>query len=120
MGEKITGFLEKQGEIHEGVIHYADRSFLNSGGNADLVVLVGVICGLSNQAALTTLKLVHRMLRGGGQVVVSSSNENMLNRDPLASFLIQHIGSATDPFESWGSELPNTGCDVRFVKKRGV
>ncbi|MDZ7700106.1 MAG: hypothetical protein U5R49_25325 [Deltaproteobacteria bacterium] len=119
LGETITNFLENENEIPRSVIRYSPESFLASREPADLVVMVGVICGLNDRAALTTLKLAHRILGGGGRIVVTSSNENMLDRDPLGSFIIQHIGSAHDPFHGWGLNCRSRETMYRLLEKAG-
>ncbi|MFP3912183.1 MAG: hypothetical protein ACLFUT_08885 [Desulfobacteraceae bacterium] len=86
----------------------------------DLFSMVGVICGLNDRAALTALKLAHRILGGGGgRIVVTSTNENMLDRDPLGSFIIQHIGSAHDPFHGWGLNCRSRETMYRLLEKAG-
>jgi hypothetical protein len=61
-----------------------------------------VICGLQDPIAQMLIAGDCSMLNDGGKLVISSSNENMRDRDPLASFLIQHIGTREDPKKGWG------------------
>jgi len=102
LGKKITQHLESQGKIRPGVVQYVRQSLTKSKEPADLIVKIGIICGLQDFAAAYLMAEARNTLNPGGMLVVSSSNEHMEKTDPLASFLIQHIGTQDDPFKGWG------------------
>jgi hypothetical protein len=102
LGEKITHHLESQGKIRPGVVQYIRQSLTKSKEPADLIVKIGIICGLQDFAAAYLMAEARNTLNPGGMLVVSSSNAHMEKTDPLASFLIQHIGTQDDPFKGWG------------------
>ncbi len=64
--------------------------------------MVGIICGVEDQLARVLLKKVFGQLESKGRLLVTSSNERMRCDSPLNSFIIQHIGTPTDPHQSWG------------------
>ena len=102
LGEKISRRLETEGKIRRGVVRYVRQSLTKSREPADLIVKIGVICGLRDFAASYLLAEASNTLNPGGMLIVSTSNEHMEKTDPLASFLIQHIGTRNDPFMGWG------------------
>jgi hypothetical protein len=97
----MTKRLEEQGIIHPGIVQYVPKSLTKSMEPADLIVKIGVICGMQDFAAEFLLAQDYAQLSEGGKLIVSSSNINMYCHEPLASFLIQHIGSKDDPFAGW-------------------
>ncbi|MBN1664619.1 MAG: hypothetical protein JW943_13550 [Deltaproteobacteria bacterium] len=101
LGEKMTKHLEQQGKIRPETVRFITRSLVRSTEKADLIIKIGVICGLQDFAAEPLLMMDYEQLSEGGKLIVSSSNVNMHCHDPLASFLIQHIGSKDDPFAGW-------------------
>ncbi|MFO7984423.1 MAG: hypothetical protein R6U38_01055 [Desulfatiglandaceae bacterium] len=102
LGERVTWHLEKAQLLEPGVVEFIPRTLTKSVEPADLIVKIGVICGLQDPIAQMLLTGDYNMLNDGGKLVISSSNENMRDRDPLASFLIQHIGTREDPKKGWG------------------
>jgi hypothetical protein len=101
LGQRMTKRLEEQGIIHPGIVQYVPKSLTKSMEPADLIVKIGVICGMQDFAAEFLLAQDYAQLSEGGKLIVSSSNINMYCHEPLASFLIQHIGSKDDPFAGW-------------------
>lgn len=102
LGREITAYLEKQKEIRKGVIQYYEKDFMESKEPADIIIRVGIICGLRNKFAERLLSKDHKQLNSGGKLIVSSSNHYMRSTDPLSNFLIQHIGTRENPFHGWG------------------
>jgi len=102
IGIGIVDYLEKKGELRGGLIQYFDKSLTTSEESADMVIMIGIICGLQDFAAEFLLTQAYNHLKPGGKLVVSSSNDNMESTDPLVSFLIQHLGAKDDPFKGWG------------------
>jgi len=119
LGEKITQQLESQGKIRPGVVHYIRQSLTKSKEPADLIVKIGIICGLQDFAAAYLLTEARNTLNPGGMLVVSSSNEHMEKTDPLASFLIQHIGTQDDPFKGWGLNFRTRKGFTRLLTDSG-
>ena len=102
LGTRITRYLESQKEIEKEVVEYIPKSLTQSFEPADLIVKVGVICGLQDAAAQNLLASDCALLKKGGKLVVTSSNMEMRQRDPIANFMIQHIGSREHPRKGWG------------------
>ena len=105
LGWKIVRHLEEVGRLQRDVVKYYRESFLASRECSDMIVLIGVICGMTDRAASVLLRAVYRNLRGGGGggvAIVSSSNINMVQKDPIGAFIVQHLGSPHDLFSSWG------------------
>jgi hypothetical protein len=101
LGKEMTTYLEEQRIIHPGIVQYVPQSLTKSTETADVIIKVGVICGLQDFAAEFLLAQDYTQLSEGGKLIVSSSNINMYCHDPLSSFLIQHIGAKDDPFAGW-------------------
>ena len=102
LGRKITGYLESRKSIEKGVVRYIRKSLTKSFEPADMIVKVGVICGIKNPVARTLIASDYEALKRGGKLVVTSSNQEMRKTDPLGNFMIQHIGSCEDPQKGWG------------------
>jgi len=102
LGERITRHLEDQSIIKPGVIQYKRQSLTESREMADLIIKIGVICGLRDDVAAVLLAEDFNQLNEGGKLIISSSNHHMKCTDPLSSFLIQHIGARDNPFGGWG------------------
>ncbi|MBN1829796.1 MAG: hypothetical protein JW884_11710 [Deltaproteobacteria bacterium] len=102
LGERITRHLEQRQAIHSGIVKYKRQSLIESAEAADMIIKIGVICGLQDDVAAVLLTDDFKHLNEGGKLIVSSSNHHMKCTDPLASFLIQHIGTAKDPLAGWG------------------
>jgi hypothetical protein len=102
LGKRLTQHLEQRGALKKGVINYIPKNFIKSAEPADLIIKIGIICGLRDDAAKMLLARDFMQLSRGGKLIISSSNTNMQSSDPLASFLIQHIGTRDNPFKGWG------------------
>ena len=101
LGKEMTKYLEEQRIIHPDIVQYIPKSLTKSTETADLIIKIGVICGLQDFAAEFLLTQSFAQLSEGGKLIVSSSNVNMYCNEPLTSFLIQHIGTKDDPFAGW-------------------
>ncbi len=102
LGKTIVKNLEKEGRLAPGVFHFLEENLGNSNEPADVIIMVGIICGLKDSFAKRLIKKCHGQLNSGGKLVITSSNHRMRSSDPLANFLIQHIGTKDDPFNGWG------------------
>ena len=119
LGEKISRHLEAEGKIRRGVVRYVRKSLTKSREPADLIVKIGVICGLRDFAASYLLAEACNTLNPGGMLIVSTSNENMEKTDPLGSFLIQHIGTRNDPFMGWGLNFRKKETLEKMLREAG-
>ena len=117
LGERIVAHLERTERIRKGLLQYRCGSLTQNLGKCHLVVLIGVICSLPDRIATLVLRKAYRVLEPGGAIVVSSSNQNMRSSDPLASFIIQHIGSTDSPSKGWGLNF-RTENDLRRMLGR--
>ena len=75
--------------------------------------MVGITCGVDNQLAGILLKKVFKQLEYGGRLLVTSSNERMRCESPIHSFIIQHIGTPSNPHQSWGLNF----CSRKTLEK---
>jgi SAM-dependent methyltransferase len=116
-GERIAAHLERTERIRKGLLQYRCGSLTQNLGKCHLVILIGVICGLPDKTATLVLRRAHRVLEPGGAIIVSSSNQNVRSSDPLASFLIQRIGSIDSPSKGWGLNF-RTEDDLRRILNR--
>lgn len=119
LGIKITGYLESLHKIRRGAIEYYQKDFGESREPADLIIRVGIICGLSDEFAKRLLSKDYRQLNRGGKLIVTSSNYHMRSTDPLGNFLIQHIGTKEDPFHGWGLNFRTRDSLYEVLKKAG-
>jgi hypothetical protein len=101
-GRRLTASLVSENLLPADVVEYRRQSLMHCQEQGHLAIMVGIICGLEDTAALKVLRRVYSMIHAGGRLVITSSNEKMRSHSPLSSFLIQHIGSSDAPFSSWG------------------
>jgi len=116
-GERIAAHLERTARTRKGLLQYRCASLMQNLGECHLVILIGIICGLPDRIATLVLRKAHQVLKPGGAIVVSASNQNMRSSDPLASFLIQHIGSTDSSSKGWGLNF-RTENDLRRILDR--
>jgi len=102
LGKAVSDYLIQRGEIDGGVLEHKVENMTKSSQRAHLIVQIGIICGLTDDAATILLTQAHKQLHEDGTLVVSSSNHNMRSRDALCSFLMQHIGTRESPLQGWG------------------
>ena len=102
LGKKAVDFLETSNQIDSDVVQYIPKSLTKSFEPADLIVKIGVICGLQDPVAQMLIAGDYKQLTEDGKLIVSSSNEEMRARNPLGSFLIQHIGTREHLKKGWG------------------
>ena len=119
IGRKIVRYLEKKGDLKPDTVHFVNRSLTSSPEPADIIVMVGVICGLQDFAAQLLIANAYNQLNPGGKLVVSSSNENMESIDPLVSFLIQHLGTREDPLMGWGLNFRKKETLEKMLREAG-
>jgi len=101
LGQRVTKHLEYAHLLEKGIVEFIPKSITKSFEPADMIVKIGVICRLEDPVAQMLIAGDYNILNEGGKLVISSSNENMRNRDPLAGFLIQHIGTREHPKKGW-------------------
>jgi hypothetical protein len=116
-GERIATHLEHTGRIRKGLLQYRCTSLVQTQGKCHLVIIIGVICSLTDRIATLILRKAYKILEPGGAIIISSSNQNMRSSDPLASFIIQHIGSTDSPSKGWGLNF-RTEDDLRRILSR--
>jgi len=120
IGRAIVDYMEiHERAINPGVIHYVDKSMTHSDECADVIIMVGVICGLQDFAAQFLLTRAYDQLYEGGALIVSSSNHHMENADPFASFLIQHLGSKDDYDKGWSLNFRTEEKMERLLREAG-
>lgn len=120
LGRQIVHYLEsKTACLRPGIIEYIEKSMTKSDEIADVIVMVGVICGLQDFAAQFLLENACRQLNKGGALIVSSSNDNMEKADPLASFLIQHVGSKRESAKSWSLNFRTKEGMEKLLREAG-
>jgi len=104
IGRKVATYLADQEEIPQDKVFYQNKSLLDfeKNGKSQLSIIAGVICGLTDKAASTILKRIYRDLEEGGKLVITCANQFMRDKDALANFIIQHIGTYNDPTNNWG------------------
>lgn len=120
IGRTIVDYMEiHERAISPGVIQYIDKSMTHSDEGADLIIMVGVICGLQDFAAQFLLTRAHDQLNDGGALIVSSSNQHMEKTDPFASFLIQHLGSKDGYDQGWSLNFRTEEKMERLLRETG-
>ncbi len=120
LGRKIVHYLEqKTAFLRPGIIGYIEKSMTKSDESADVIVMIGVFCGLQDFAAQFLSENAYRQLNKGGALIVSSSNANIEKTDPLASFLIQHIGTKTQSAKSWSLNFRTQEAMEKLLRDAG-
>jgi len=56
--------------------------------DVDIVILVGIICGLSHRESVILLKKIKKYLKPGGKLIASNVAPRMLERDPFFSKVV--------------------------------
>lgn len=59
----------------------------------DIVLLIGVLCGLKSDTCIKVLKAVRRFIKKGGTIVASNVSNKMLEEDPFTYFLMEWVGN---------------------------
>lgn len=102
LGERIVKYLEEKHYLKRGVVNFINKTMTDSHEPADIIIMVGVICGLNNRSSKILLQKAKKSLNEYGALIVSAANNYMESTDPLASFLIQNIGSNNkSPLDGW-------------------
>lgn len=102
LGKRTAAYLEKNNSLKKGVVEFHNKNLLANKTPNDLSILIGIICGLNDSAAVNLLRRVYKTLNPNGRVIVSSSNKYMRCTDPLPNFVIQHLGKKDNPSAGWG------------------
>jgi hypothetical protein len=119
LGEKTVKYLEAEGYLEPDTVQYVRKSLTRSVEPADLIIKIGVICGLQDPMAKRLIAWNYSLLNEGGKLIISSSNEEMCDRDPLGSFLIQHIGTREDPKMGWGLNFRTRDTLFQLLRNAG-
>jgi hypothetical protein len=107
LGDAIVKYSEQNDLLKKDVVSFVKRSLVESTETSDLNIKIGVICGMQDPFAQQVLNMDYMQLRPNSALILSSSNKHMESTDPLASFLIQRIGSRDKtgklhPKKGWG------------------
>lgn len=57
----------------------------------DIIILVGVLCGLPPESCVMVLKKAHKHLKENGCIIVSNVSPKMLEKDPFTYFIMEKI-----------------------------
>ncbi|MBN1998014.1 hypothetical protein JW935_10705 [candidate division KSB1 bacterium] len=101
IGTRLLGYAESKKLIKKNKIKFINKSLTESNEKCHLAIQVGIICGLSDREAKILLLRANKSIIPGGKILVTSSNHNMRSNDPLASFVIQKMGTRKDPRKGW-------------------
>lgn len=92
-------FTNKRGRLSakinnvEDKIEFLDASFMRykTKEKFDIILLVGVLCGLPAQTCVLILKKIKGLLAKNGCIVASNVDPKMLNEDPFTYFIMEKI-----------------------------
>ncbi|MFA5368688.1 MAG: methyltransferase domain-containing protein [Candidatus Paceibacterota bacterium] len=74
-------------------IDFSETSFMRHKPKKkfDIIILVGVLCGLPSETCVLILKLIKKMLAKGGCIIASNVTPKMLEEDPFTYFIMEKI-----------------------------
>lgn len=77
----------------ENMIDFVEGSFMRYKPKKkfDVVLLVGVLCGLPPEICITILKKLKKMMAKGGCIVASNVTPTMIKQDPFTYFIMSEI-----------------------------
>jgi hypothetical protein len=77
----------------DDMIEFAEANFMRYKPKKkfDIILLVGVLCGLSPKTCVAVLKTVKKMLAKGGRIVASNVTPKMLDEDPFTYLVMNDI-----------------------------
>ena len=119
LGRCLCASLAETGDIPPETVQFEFQNLTAPVGACDVAVLIGVICGLPDRTALALLRRVWKSLRPGGALVISCANVHMRSVDPLASFLIQNIGTRGCPHRGWVLNYRTSFDLMRLLRAAG-
>jgi hypothetical protein len=101
LGKQITEYLEKNKKIVPEIVSFRHKPMAECTDKSDIVLLIGAICGLTDEYASDLINRVGEQIEMGGKLIISSANYRYKENDPLGCFLVEHIGTSIDPFQGW-------------------
>ncbi|MDZ7700100.1 MAG: hypothetical protein U5R49_25295 [Deltaproteobacteria bacterium] len=123
LGQDMVGWVRAQQQKDGLAVFFKRANYLDSHEKTDLIVKIGILCGLDNPFAVDTLKKDFHDLKPGGKIVASSSNIHMKTEDPLGNFLLQNVGSRRKgklyPFKGWPLNYRTKGVIIRLFEEAG-
>lgn len=77
----------------DNMIEFAEANFMRYRPKKkfDIILLVGVLCGLPPKTCVAVLKTIKKMLAKGGRIVASNVTPKMLEEDPFTYFVMNDI-----------------------------
>jgi len=77
------------------LITFIEGNFLKQKLNKkfDIVLLVGVLCGLKSEVCIRILKSIRKFIKKGGTIIASNVSKEMLEEDPFTCFLTEWVGN---------------------------
>jgi 2-polyprenyl-3-methyl-5-hydroxy-6-metoxy-1,4-benzoquinol methylase len=74
-------------------IEFIENSFMRykPSKKFDIIILVGVLCGLPQDVCVRILKNTRKMLNNGGYIMTSNASIKMLEEDPFTYFIMEKI-----------------------------
>lgn len=77
----------------EDKIDFIENSFMRykPSKKFDIIILVGILCGLPQDICIKILKNAQKMLNKGGYIVTSNVSPKMLEEDPFTYFIMEKI-----------------------------
>lgn len=84
--------IAKVGKVDDK-IEFIENSFMRYRPKKkfDLVVLVGVLCGLPSDICIKILKNTQKIINKGGYIITSNASPKMLEDDPFTYFIMDKI-----------------------------
>jgi len=59
----------------------------------DIVILIGILCGLKSDVCIRILKSIKRLIKKNGCIIASNVSKKMLAEDPFTYFLMAWVGN---------------------------
>jgi len=59
----------------------------------DIVLLIGILCSLKTEDCINVLKVIKRLFKKDGCLIVSNVSKKMLEEDPFTYFLMKRVGN---------------------------
>ena len=87
-GQRIAKILNVEDKIK-----FLETSFMRYKPKEkfDIIILVGVLCGLPSESCVMVLKKIYKCLKENGCVIASNATPKMLEKDPFTYFIMDKI-----------------------------
>lgn len=91
--ERGKRMAKNKGVSH--LIEFVQGNFLkyNPPKKFDILLLIGILCPLETETCVNCLKMIKRLLKEDGCLIVSNVAKKMLREDPFTYFLMARIGN---------------------------